>query len=1229
MIDGLAGTLSSENMVYIPPCAPLVILNIVETVNTACEFETGQTCVAHHKFKAVVNNVFGAKTYSWSTNIGVITSSIDSETFSVDVDAAQDVILEVTLTVNDARNIPDTVTESFTSKHTLLSNCVTTGTDCDYIGYSKMGLLGAPFGAIAVEEVYTGDTIYAVKFNATEFIIQFGDNGDTQMDAVELITIGFNGVYYATHWDNVEKYYTSTDIDLLIDLATTFNSGNKVFCIEMEYLPSLVVYAELDPLITSDGTDGHTKGDRYFKNHIASVSPIYDGLAKASSHIFLDSGLNQTVDIPVPLEKKILFYDTPNREYTTDATTVAPSGRTTTLTGDGKIDVPINATLGNELLCNIAFADKGCQEYRGRPTVTYASGVMTIVRTDRNSPYAKQEVSCIVGRSYIAEVFGEAIGDANTGVRLEVFDSTAAVGLDEEGIEGVRRKLSVTFIATETTMIIKFVNQTNVTGKVCTFESPTCKEVLSVQGSVTYWDETTKSLEQVGADGVGSKELLVNGDFSDTDISNFIVTRGDLSVANDRAVLENPLGEVTYVRQEPDVLSLYRSYIASIDPINTEQGTAGSDPRYDARVDDTDSSFALNGGKYSFVPTTSTIFGIKIRDYNKVVGSTIYFDNISLKQTLPLSTTYTLKDTTVGIVCQLATNQFTQADLDALNAKPELLVGWYFGTATLPSGIVKGVDDKVYYPVDGYLLELTYSEGTEMLDNSDFTTDLAGWTQGGSEWTWENGKAKLNAISVRNFLYQSKLNNIGGMYRLNIVIDSISGSLKAEYGSDSYPSSNVFTQTKTAFFKADNVKRVNRPLIGNIEADTTALIDSISLKQITSEYLEIQGKHTQSNDSRYGVQDLRLDHNTAGVPTGVSTELPYTFKTSFSQVFVSDKIPTGADLVYLNDNVDALMDLWTGRMAHPTLSFDKSDFLSYFPCTDSVLEDFLTDAAGVSSTNLVTGFEMAGVTVTPITDGFNIKCTSVGTYQMDFLTSSLKDILSPVAQIGFTVTTKSGTLPTLVSNTSDAGVVPLNILLSEGAAVAPSVMWLSQDKARYGVRFDTVCEFDVTSLSIYAIPSVKIENYTPPCRLNLISEPYGATNLLVKRDLYGFIIGHAEDQKWEVGGYLTSLSFGSPLTNEGSLECVVSGMFHDLDANGDSLGTGSYRTEKRVLEWGGGLPSKYSINGVVQPYAPLTPNEGTLTLSDVALIGYRDKVTTVGTPNNTVEYYSETGQIIP
>ncbi len=56
-----------------------------------------------------------------------------------------------------------------------------------------------------------------------------------------------------------------------------------------------------------------------------------------------------------------------------------------------------------------------------------------------------------------------------------------------------------------------------------------------------------------------------------------------------------------------------------------------------------------------------------------------------------------LKDGTYGPIVKLTNNRsFSDEDIKALNAEPERLLEWYWGNATLPSGIVKEADDKVW-----------------------------------------------------------------------------------------------------------------------------------------------------------------------------------------------------------------------------------------------------------------------------------------------------------------------------------------------------------------------------------------------------------------------------------------------------------------------------------------------------------------------------------------------------
>jgi len=88
-------------------------------------------------------------------------------------------------------------------------------------------------------------------------------------------------------------------------------------------------------------------------------------------------------------------------------------------------------------------------------------------------------------------------------------------------------------------------------------------------------------------------------------------------------------------------------------------------------------------------------------DYVPVQGTTYVFDHKTktfTPPTLPLAPTYTLKDGTYGTIIKLDTNTFSKADLDAFTARPELVLEWVAGTATIPSAIVKGTRDEIVTP---------------------------------------------------------------------------------------------------------------------------------------------------------------------------------------------------------------------------------------------------------------------------------------------------------------------------------------------------------------------------------------------------------------------------------------------------------------------------------------------------------------------------------------------------
>jgi len=256
---------------------------------------------------------------------------------------------------------------------------------------------------------------------------------------------------------------------------------------------------------------------------------------------------------------------------------------------------------------------------------------------------------------------------------------------------------------------------------------------------------------------------------------------------------------------------------------------------------------------------------------------------MGLPTNLPLSTHLTLKDGTYGVVCKLHTGSFSQADLTAMNASPELIISWYFGTGTLPSGIVKGADDKVYYPstTGGIYLELTYGE--TKIDAEGVYSTMTG-TGNTRTHTVVNGVATFTLHVETD---TSKESQVG--YKLDTLIPfRIRNTIETTSGISDF----AYIGRKASL--SASVKG-DRSYAGKFDVGTVNVGDVISWGQgggfvysgfnvvapydcifrqelfsITSEYLEIHGTYTQSNTSRYGVQGLELKENSAGVPTGLA-----------------------------------------------------------------------------------------------------------------------------------------------------------------------------------------------------------------------------------------------------------------------------------------------------------------------------------------------------------------------
>ena len=164
------------------------------------------------------------------------------------------------------------------------------------------------------------------------------------------------------------------------------------------------------------------------------------------------------------------------------------SGKTVTLSGDGKIEVPINATLGNNIAVNGTFD------------------------TDLNGWAATTGVTWDNGKAYLNSISDtETINQIGTpDMKDNTLYSVTFTASDVSGTENKFRHRNINIIES----IVNGVNSATFTsdspnnfaisfrsfvGSSMKIDNVEVREITAVQGSVTYWDETTKSFEQVKA----------------------------------------------------------------------------------------------------------------------------------------------------------------------------------------------------------------------------------------------------------------------------------------------------------------------------------------------------------------------------------------------------------------------------------------------------------------------------------------------------------------------------------------------------------------------------------------------------------------------------------------------------------------------------------------------------------------------------------------------------------
>ena len=128
--------------------------------------------------------------------------------------------------------------------------CVTQGTDGTWYG-AKIGVYpNWEYGEIAPSVNIEGEPVYSFRWNASgDFIMEFGENGDTPVTDVNIVVVKYNGTTIALTWDPDVGVlgYTGNNLELATLLINNYVLGEDV-CFDVTIIPQLFISYDFDLL---------------------------------------------------------------------------------------------------------------------------------------------------------------------------------------------------------------------------------------------------------------------------------------------------------------------------------------------------------------------------------------------------------------------------------------------------------------------------------------------------------------------------------------------------------------------------------------------------------------------------------------------------------------------------------------------------------------------------------------------------------------------------------------------------------------------------------------------------------------------------------------------------------------------------------------------------------------------------------------------------------------------
>jgi len=380
------------------------------------------------------------------------------------------------------------------------------------------------------------------------------------------------------------------------------------------------------------------EGELFFENEAANVSPAFLGKAYGSNHIHLDT--NQSVPYPIVHQ------------------------------------------LGSEIFANYAdegntvWTDNGGDDWTGIGTVaTRLTMVLSESMSSDESIVVSFNASIVSGSCVILTYY-----NGTSWIPLDA-PYTIVSGLNKIEIKG-RNASGTKFSLDDNTFEIDFT-------------SNSVKEITTTDSFVSYYDVATKQRIQIADQDNGSNssvKFIENGDFSDG-LTGWVAGSGAvLSIENNELkILATPSDSTAYATQATSLNTGRRyAWLASIKETTSTRAYIIIDGK--TVVDDSPAIAGDFGGNITFDGTNE----IKLQNASAdTAPDYTVFDNISVKEVLPISTTYNI--TTSHSDYMAHSKALTVAELAECNTGVNVMAQVWFDGRVLVDGFAKA--DIEYYPM--------------------------------------------------------------------------------------------------------------------------------------------------------------------------------------------------------------------------------------------------------------------------------------------------------------------------------------------------------------------------------------------------------------------------------------------------------------------------------------------------------------------------------------------------